>query len=690
MVFGIVVALFWCAKIFYSGILHDFFEDRKPTVSSDEPIASQTMQYESLSRLKQGSVFQKGSIFVDDYSAPIPTNQWFSSVAFSKTSEPIFAYPLAVKMNDNGFGISYPSIVSTPDTVFGSYVPDVSVTFPVSSLLSSVHSYDDLSVLISQKNGGGEITSLRVTHGSPFIFATVAPNLSFDILANNFRIIGQKDSMISFSVGGKSFAVFFPRDGVIATMKEGGGIKISTGDAEADIAFALLPDGVSADEFSPYAFNPIVATRADFNVQGSAMKSQLSIETKDGGDTLFALLPKSISVLDTQHDEPRKIGVYQTIRGEQTLFAGKSFFFSREFTEPPLQLDFSLLSDKEKDSLREQLREDVQQLSLTEKDTYFLGKKLFSMANLLDLADGLGRSAERDALKETLKTELESWRDRTLSDGTSDDGFVYDPIIKGIVGYPSSFGSERFNDHHFHYGYFIYAASILARYDIEYLSNNEQFINLLVKDIANIDRSDASFSYVRGFDAYEGHSWASGEGLFADGNNQESSSEAVNAWYALYLWSEVIHHDGLRNMALALYAEESASALEYWLNIDTSDARFAHFKHPFVSLLWGGKLDSATWFSPKPEAKLGIQILPISPGSLYLGSRSDRVRENILSEPELQQPTLFRDSLAAYRAFFDPVGALEQVRSMALGDMDGANSKSFVEAWILTNEFGEK
>lgn len=151
-----------------------------------------------------------------------------------------------------------------------------------------------------------------------------------------------------------------------------------------------------------------------------------------------------------------------------------------------------------------------------------------------------------------------------------------------------------------------------------------------------------------------------------------------------------MHHEGLKNMALALYAEESSSALEYWLNIDRDDARFAHFNHAFVSLLWGGKLDSATWFSPKPEAKLGIQILPISPGSLYLKEDIARARENIFSEPELQSPSMFRDSLAAYRALFDATGAMEQLRSMVSGDIDGAHSKSFLEAWILTNGFSDQ
>lgn len=61
-------------------------------------------------------------------------------------------------------------------------------------------------------------------------------------------------------------------------------------------------------------------------------------------------------------------------------------------------------------------------------------------------------------------------------------------------------------------------------------------VDLLIRDIASTDRSDPLFPYLRCFDKYAGHSWASAEANFADGNNQESSSESLNAWYGLILW----------------------------------------------------------------------------------------------------------------------------------------------------------
>jgi len=78
-------------------------------------------------------------------------------------------------------------------------------------------------------------------------------------------------------------------------------------------------------------------------------------------------------------------------------------------------------------------------------------------------------------------------------------------------------------------------------------------VELLIKDIANWDRNDTRFPFLRNFDPYEGHSWASGHAGFADGNNQESSSEAINAWQAIILWGSNRKQNDKRPWNLSLY-----------------------------------------------------------------------------------------------------------------------------------------
>ncbi|HYH26492.1 MAG TPA: glycosyl hydrolase, partial [Blastococcus sp.] len=45
--------------------------------------------------------------------------------------------------------------------------------------------------------------------------------------------------------------------------------------------------------------------------------------------------------------------------------------------------------------------------------------------------------------------------------------------------------------------------------------------------------------------------------------------------------------------------------------------RPAGFAHTVIGILWGAKTDYATFFDPAPEAVEGIQLLPLTVGSLY-------------------------------------------------------------------------
>ncbi len=65
-------------------------------------------------------------------------------------------------------------------------------------------------------------------------------------------------------------------------------------------------------------------------------------------------------------------------------------------------------------------------------------------------------------MRDKLTAELTKWTDPQGCAERAAFCFVYDEQGKGIVGLTPSFGSDEYNDHHFHYGYFLYAAGILA------------------------------------------------------------------------------------------------------------------------------------------------------------------------------------------------------------------------------------
>ena len=130
---------------------------------------------------------------------------------------------------------------------------------------------------------------------------------------------------------------------------------------------------------------------------------------------------------------------------------------------------------------------------------------------------------------------------------TQDVPLCYDNTWKGLIstaGFSDSgadFGNTYYNDHHFHYGYFIYAAALLAHIDPSWLTPaNIDYVNSLVRDVANPSSQDPYFPVYRSFDWFVGHSWSKGLYFSADGKDEESSSEDYNFSYGMKLWGSVI------------------------------------------------------------------------------------------------------------------------------------------------------
>lgn len=61
-----------------------------------------------------------------------------------------------------------------------------------------------------------------------------------------------------------------------------------------------------------------------------------------------------------------------------------------------------------------------------------------------------------------------------------------------------------------------------------------------------------------------GHSWASGIFPSASGRNQESVSEALNAWYGLALYGMALGDASLRDLGRVMLATEMRSGFKYW------------------------------------------------------------------------------------------------------------------------------
>jgi endoglucanase Acf2 len=124
-------------------------------------------------------------------------------------------------------------------------------------------------------------------------------------------------------------------------------------------------------------------------------------------------------------------------------------------------------------------------------------------------------------------------------------------------------------------------------------------------------KNDYEFAYLRSFDPWAGHTWAHGFGTFAEGNNIESSSEAIQSWVGGYLWALQRGDQALMDAAIYGFVHELNSAKIYMF--DYHDMVFKDTYEQYASvagMIWGGKYDYATWFGANPTFIYGIQWLP--------------------------------------------------------------------------------
>ncbi len=137
----------------------------------------------------------------------------------------------------------------------------------------------------------------------------------------------------------------------------------------------------------------------------------------------------------------------------------------------------------------------------------------------------------------------------------------------------------------------------------------------------NPSPEDPYFPIVRCRDWFAGHSWASGIANGAGSRDQESSGEAINAYYGGLLWASTTLSQDYVNYAKLLLATEQQGAQVYWhlYPQQSETARDNPYPEPEVRSLvtMGNVMDYQSgawlfWGAEKSEIA-AIQILPVIP-----------------------------------------------------------------------------
>ncbi|KAG2445657.1 hypothetical protein HXX76_000266 [Chlamydomonas incerta] len=312
-------------------------------------------------------------------------------------------------------------------------------------------------------------------------------------------------------------------------------------------------------------------------------------------------------------------------------------------------------------------------------DSYYGASDMAAIGRMAIIADEMAAlepasASSLAAAAASMRTKLKAALDARLNAaGTGNNAsLVYDTTWGGLIVYKDAryslehnFGNRVYNDHHYHYGYYLMAAALLGKADPAWLTANLPALTTVIRDFANPSKTDPFFPMARMMDWWEGHSWAGGMQVFGDGKNQESTSESVNGYYAVALMGRALAAAGVAGAAdltrwgQLLMAVEVSGAQHYWQVTDAATAFPVVYPKPFrdskvVGILWNSKVDYATWFGSVPIYIHAIQYIPFTPASEVLLRRDWMVE----SYPVASYNLTNLDVTACWRQFGDAALAM--------------------------------
>jgi len=622
---------------------------------------------------------------LDNLKAPFPTNKWWSGLLFKNNitrSYNIWAHPLCLTVEKYGVGFHY----ATEWTgIAGAYNETMSMISPTplqisgngfAPVVQKVKSWSDWTMSLRVLQTDTKYMDVTIGHGLPTCWVeyqgidvpqiTVA-NASFFDDSGNILSFPYSGNHIGIFYGGRYYGLFAP-DGTTFS-NSNGTINMAMTVSKKFIAVSALTAKNRLSFFANYAYAVPRNSQMDWTYDAEAGKVNtiwnLTTECLQGTEhsVIQGWIPhhyrNSNNTFSFTGDE------YVTARGKLKCAVGTSFQIGYQYNGALTSLPAPESNKFDRSRMLNYLNDFSQWQWDFNSETYAGGKQVAMFARQLSIAKTMN-SPVASTLKAKVKTELQNFL--TYTPGESSKYFAYSDKFGGLIGITCGFGSHRFNDHHFHYGYYVYSAGILSQYDSDFATNYGEMAKTVAKDYANWDRTDMRFPVLRMFDIWEGHSDACGYDVDSNsGQNQESSSEAMMSWSGVISLGNSLNDNNMTATGVMGYCMESAAVNEYWFNRNC-DNYPAAYTNKLSCITWGSMIQYITYFGPEPIFVHGIQYLPVLPSSYYLVKDSVAARKEcdylISNSANNSVYTNFktRDSwgtewaceVMKYRSMFDP------------------------------------
>ena len=366
---------------------------------------------------------------------------------------------------------------------------------------SVVTGWSDWGFQFSLPDAAGRHMDITLARGVPFVWTTctgVAPTINFgsstlyDTNGNAIPLISGSNfvaSAFSFDYSGRTFGVFAPDNttftiaGTTATAQLSG--------TNNYLVYGLLPARSYLNEFAGYAYAEVTGTRFDwaYDRTNGQVDTTWTLTTTPlqgaGTNTLEGWLPHHYRT--TQNDLVFKPYSYLTPRGVMQVAAGTQFHlnYAVHGIAPMLPAPHlnGLVNDYDASRMTNYILNFAASHPQNIADTYYGGKDMAITAQYLDFALQLGMTNQVAQLDTNLRGELTNWF--TYYPGKTNFMFARYSNWGALIGFPADFGSEAFNDNHFHYGYFALATALLGVADTNFLAQYGPMAQLVTKEYAN-------------------------------------------------------------------------------------------------------------------------------------------------------------------------------------------------------------
>lgn len=577
----------------------------------------------------------------DDHKGPVPSTDWWTSLVTQQWSGQLWAYPSMVKAVPTGIAINFPktwklsgnkstmSLESASHLLVRgkNFVPQGALADSWSDWLVSFKMPQSSDVWLKATIGHGlpctwiesSGVDLRVDVEKPTFFSATGANVA----------LPSAGASLGIETGGDCYGLFAPA-GTRFSM-DGASLAIEFTGEQKWISVAVLPARKDLSTYAPYA--PVVprSTKVtwDYSPEKGEVATHWALQTENlaGGterDVVQGWIPHHY---DTNRGT--KVGfkfndlTYATPRGLMKCATGHDFSITYPFRgllpELPAPTVKANLPNPFRPEVMKSLVSNTTDVTGYGVETYWGGKKILLYAKYMEMAYQLGMKKEAAVFQGKLREALVDWA--TYEPGEKMHFFAMYPNWGSMVGFRTrdneNPGIDVLQDHAFCYGYHVYAASLLAIHDPDFAKNYGGMATLMVKDYANWDPKDTRFPTFRSFDPWAGHSYSGGTGT-EEGNGQESSSESMQAWGAMFTLGNVLNNTEMRDAGAFGYALESRGVAEYWFDRDKKNIPRDIWPHAYNSNLQSNGVGWWTWFSGDEYWMHSIQWLPMSPLLKYL------------------------------------------------------------------------